>query len=230
MPRLKGYRERINCNLWDCFAPRDLAADGLAGQGGTAWLFGNRNIGNYLLTNLQVAGQLLEDRTMVILNWYARSNVAEIGHYGEALATAWHAWKHATIATLYIGSKPLLQRPLWDLMGPRDMFGGIGGHDQGGILLDPVHDPQPQGHPERARYAMAMYKAYRDAQGSAPTGPFPEGVDPKRPPHGWETWEDLTPCQRQDFITVCTVSGDTTTCCTDGICCICITDLGCFCR
>jgi len=33
-----------------------------------------------------------------------------------------------------------------------------------------------------------------------------------------------------DFVTVCTISGDTSTCCTDGICCICITDLGCFCR
>ncbi len=168
----------MNANLWDAFAPADML--------NSTNLFGNANIGNLALTNMVIAGQIASDQTLVILNWYARSNVAEVGQ-SPALTAAWHAWKHATIVTLVVGTRPVMQRPLSDLMGPRDMNGGIGGHDQ-------IDD----GPNRRELMAMAMYKAYRDTQGPAATGPFPEGLQSN--PHGWETWDDLTKVQREGWL------------------------------
>jgi len=174
----------MNANYWDAFSPRDMA------ERNECWikLFGNRNIGNYRLTNLQVAGQVASDTSLVVLNWYARSNVSEL-HQSAALAAAWHAWQHSTTVTLVVGSRPVMMRPLSDLMGPRDFYGGIGGHDQ--VEIEGAG---------RTRIAMAMYKAYRDAQGSASTGPFPGPIEPRNPPHGWETWEDLSETQRKGWL------------------------------
>jgi hypothetical protein len=177
----------MNANYWDAFAVRDLCDAPQGGHGGQR-LFGDRNLGNYLLTNLQVPGQIASDQSLVVCNWYARSNVAEAAQSG-ALAAAWHAWKHATIATLVVGSRPVMMRPLSDLMGPRDFYGGIGGHDQ--VEIEGAG---------RTRIAMAMYKAYRDAQAAAITGPFPGPIEPRNPPHGWETWEDLSETQRKGWL------------------------------
>jgi len=130
MPRLLGYQERINTNVWDAFSPSELINphENYQPRMAELRLFGNKNIGREHLTNLQVAGQLATDQTMVIMNWYARTNVMDALDVEDRspLARAWHAFRHATLATLVIGGKPMAQRPLSDLMGPRHWFGGDG--------------------------------------------------------------------------------------------------------
>lgn len=58
MPRLLGYRERINTTIYDAFSPKEM----VDGKGQTR-LFGNRNIGDPALTNMQVAGMMSRDET-----------------------------------------------------------------------------------------------------------------------------------------------------------------------
>lgn len=174
MPRLLGYRERVNTNLWDASPVRDLQV--------SQRLFGNRHIGTPSLCNLAIGGQLGSDSTLIITNWYARTNVLATG---TAFEQAWIAWTNTAVAQLMIGSRPHLQRPLGELLGPRDMSGGIGGHDQ--------FDEQPT---HREQLAMALYKAYSEAQKGEATGPFPEGP----PAHGMETWHDLTGAQKRGWL------------------------------
>jgi hypothetical protein len=154
MPRLRGFPERINMNVWDAFSPRDLQertdppTKSWPTIGPEISLFGSRNIGHHHLTNLCVAGQMASDQTMVIMNWYARTNVMDALDVEDRspLARAWHAFRHGTMVTLAIGSRPVAQRPLADLMGRRYMFGGDGDR----VELS------------RADQAVRVYDAYRE--------------------------------------------------------------------
>jgi hypothetical protein len=65
MPRLHGVRERRHQPIWDTLV-RSTGAPATPIQPQTL-LFGNANVGNLALTNLQVAGQLASDQTYVIL-------------------------------------------------------------------------------------------------------------------------------------------------------------------
>lgn len=61
MPRLQGYRERLHQPFWDTLIrttgdPTNPVLNG-------AKLFGNSNVGNLGLTNMNVAGQLASDQT-----------------------------------------------------------------------------------------------------------------------------------------------------------------------
>ncbi len=61
MPRLHGVRERRHQPVWDTLV-RSTGAPAVALQPQT-FLFGNANVGQLALTNLQVAGQLASDQT-----------------------------------------------------------------------------------------------------------------------------------------------------------------------
>lgn len=106
MPRLHGYRERLHQPLWDTLV-RTTGAPSPAIVNSTK-LFGNANIGNLALTNLQTAGQLASDQTYVILALRCfeffdgpnrRFNYLEV--------TAQLFW------TLIVGTKPMFQAPAW---------------------------------------------------------------------------------------------------------------------
>lgn len=106
MPRLHGYRERLHQPLWDTLV-RTTGAPSPAIVNSTK-LFGNANIGNLALTNLQTAGQLASDQTYVILalrcylffdGTNRRFNYLEV--------TSQLFW------TLTVGTKPMFQAPCW---------------------------------------------------------------------------------------------------------------------
>jgi hypothetical protein len=61
MPRLHGVKERRHQPFWDHLIRTTGAPVTPLQQ--SSRLFGNANIGNLALTNLQVAGQLASDQT-----------------------------------------------------------------------------------------------------------------------------------------------------------------------
>jgi len=106
MPRLHGYRERLHQPLWDTLLRS--TGDPATPIVNSTKLFGNANIGNLALTNLQTAGQLASDQTYVILalrcfmffdGTNRRTNYLEV--------TAQLFW------TLTVGTKPMFQAPCW---------------------------------------------------------------------------------------------------------------------
>jgi hypothetical protein len=71
-------------------------------------LFGNANIGNLALTNLQVAGQLASDQTYVILAlrcWLFFDGTNRRANYVNVTSQLF--W------TLTVGNKPMFQAPCW---------------------------------------------------------------------------------------------------------------------
>ena len=71
-------------------------------------LFGNANVGNLSLTNLQIAGQLASDQTYVILSlrcwlWFEGLNART--NYQQVTSQLYF--------TLNLGDKPQFQAPIW---------------------------------------------------------------------------------------------------------------------
>jgi hypothetical protein len=106
MPRLHGYRERLHQPVWDTLIR--TTGDPTNPIVNSTKLFGNANIGNLALTNLQVAGQLASDQTYVILalrcfmffdGTNRRSNYLNV--------TSQLFW------TLTVGNKPMFQAGCW---------------------------------------------------------------------------------------------------------------------
>ncbi|MGC2778805.1 MAG: hypothetical protein WA418_24565 [Bradyrhizobium sp.] len=79
-------------------------------------IFTVRNVGNGFLTNSQIGGQTPGDQTYVLTNWYARTNISG----DTSRKRAWDAWTHTTTVTLVIGTCPLHQLPLSDLLARRE--------------------------------------------------------------------------------------------------------------
>lgn len=118
MPRLHGYKERLHQPFWDTLV-RTSGDPSPAIQNSTK-LFGNANIGNTALTNLQTAGQLASDQTYVILalrclmffdGTNRRQNYMNV--------TSQLFW------TLTVGNKPMFQAPAWYF----PQGGGVWGFD-----------------------------------------------------------------------------------------------------
>jgi len=104
-PRLRGYRERRWWNFYDTarFEPeRPWHA--------SEWLFGNKNVGDRFLTNLDVAGQFGHDTSFVILAFYV--DISDLD------ALRWVASN--TMFQFFIGARP--ETPC---MFVRDLFMGI---------------------------------------------------------------------------------------------------------
>lgn len=106
MPRLAGYRERLHQPVWDTLV-RTTGNPATALINSTK-LFGNANIGNLALTNLQVAGQLASDQTYVILAlrcWLYFNGTNRRANYLHVASQLF--W------TLIVGNKPMFQAPCW---------------------------------------------------------------------------------------------------------------------
>lgn len=178
MPRISGYREQTNGNVWDSFSLRDFAQRH-PGYCEVPPLFGNRNIGVVERCNLQVAGQFPSDHTFIVLSWYARSNIAEFA-LDKRQATAWHAWQSATVVDLMVGSRPVAQRVMSDLMGARGgVYGGLAGHPDA-----------EYGKDDRRALAIKMFQHWRDAQ-----------IDPGRAAREPRAeWESLPPNQQTGWL------------------------------
>lgn len=106
MPRLHGYRERLHQPVWDTLIR--TTGDPVNPIVNSTKLFGNANIGNLALTNLQVAGQLASDQTYVILAlrcWMFFDGTNRRANYLNVTSQLF--W------TLVVGNKPMFQAPCW---------------------------------------------------------------------------------------------------------------------
>ena len=118
MPRLHGYRERLHQPVWDTLMR--TTGDPQNPLVNSTKLFGNANIGNLALTNLQVAGQLASDQTYVILAlrcWLFFDGTNRRANYLNVASQLF--W------TLIVGNKPMFQAPCWY----HPAGGGIWGFD-----------------------------------------------------------------------------------------------------
>lgn len=106
MPRLHGYRERLHQPVWDTLV-RTTGTPTVAITNGTS-LFGNANIGQLALTNMQTAGALASDQTFVILAlraWlYFDGTNRRANYLNVASQLIW---------TLTLGTKPMFVAPNW---------------------------------------------------------------------------------------------------------------------
>ena len=106
MPRLHGYRERLHQPLWDTLIR--TTGDPTTPIVNSTKLFGNANIGQPALTNLQTAGQLASDQTYVILALRCFEFFDGTNRRDNYLnVTAQLFW------TLTVGNKPMFQAPCW---------------------------------------------------------------------------------------------------------------------
>ncbi len=136
MPRVSGLRERRHQPFWDTLI-RTTGAPSPKLQPSTR-LFGNANVGNLSLTNLQVAGQLASDQTyvaMALRNWMFFDGPNKRENY-QGCASQLHF-------TLTLGDKPQFVAPAWYFPSGGGIYGGGIGDDavynngypsQGGIM------------------------------------------------------------------------------------------------
>jgi hypothetical protein len=106
MPRLSGIRERRHQPFWDTLI-RTTGDPTPIIQNSTR-LFGNANVGNLALTNLQVAGQLASDQTYVALAlraWLFFDGTNARLNYQGILSQLYF--------TLTLGDKPQFIAPCW---------------------------------------------------------------------------------------------------------------------
>lgn len=124
MPRLQGYRERLHQPFWDTLIrttgdPTNPVLNG-------AKLFGNSNVGNLGMTNMNVAGQLASDQTYVMLAlrcWlYFDGTNRRANYLGVASQLYW---------TLIVGNKPMFQAPAWY----HPSGGGVWGFDSTASIM-----------------------------------------------------------------------------------------------
>jgi hypothetical protein len=118
MPRLHGYRERLHQPVWDTLV-RTTGNPATAIQNNTA-LFGNANIGQLALTNMQTAGALASDQTFVIL-----ALRSYLFFDGTNRRTNYLDVSAGLIWTLTLGTKPMFVAPCWYV----PQGGGIWGFD-----------------------------------------------------------------------------------------------------
>ncbi len=105
MPRVHGVRERRHQPFWDTLVRTTGVSPNL--QASTR-LFGNANVGNLSLTNLQVAGQLASDQTYVILAlrvWLYFDGTNRRDLYQQTASQLYF--------TLTLGDKPQFVAPCW---------------------------------------------------------------------------------------------------------------------
>ncbi len=116
MPRLHGVRERRHQPVYDTlFRSTGSPADTV--QASTV-LFGNANVGNRSLTNLQVPGQLASDQTYVILamrNWLYFDGTNHRELYLQVCSQLYF--------TLTLGDKPQFSAPAWYFPAGGGIFG-----------------------------------------------------------------------------------------------------------
>jgi len=125
MPRVHGVRERRHQPIWDTLV-RSTGSPATTVQPSSK-LFGNANVGQLALTNLQVAGQLASDQTYVILAlraWLYFDGTNRRDLYLQTVSQLYF--------TLSLGDKPQFSAPCWY----HPAGGGIYGTDNTASVLN----------------------------------------------------------------------------------------------
>lgn len=110
-------------NVYDSF---DIGRSGVTQRGwgqthtpdGEAWLrmFGNTNVGNRELSNMQAAGQMGSARTFIVQRWYARHNLPESN---TRVMDVFRTWASSVICQFIIGNMWRWTAPLVELLDRR---------------------------------------------------------------------------------------------------------------
>lgn len=116
MPRISGVRQRRHQPFWDTLvrATGPLAAPLLP----QTRLFGNANIGNLALTNLQVAGQFAADQTYIVLAmrcWLYFDGTNARTNYTQVISQLYF--------TMTAGDQPQFQAPCWYFPAGGGLYG-----------------------------------------------------------------------------------------------------------
>ena len=125
MPRVHGVRERRHQPFWDTMV-RSTGSPAATIQPSSK-LFGNANVGNLSLTNLQVAGQLASDQTYVVLAlraWLFFDGTNRRDLYLQTVSQLYF--------TFTLGDKPQFVAPCWY----HPAGGGISGLDSTASVLN----------------------------------------------------------------------------------------------
>jgi hypothetical protein len=131
MPRLHGVRERQHQPVWDTLV-RSTGSPAATIQASTS-LFGNANVGNLALTNLQVAGQLASDQTYVTLAlrcWLYFDGTNARTFYQQVTSQLYF--------TFQLGDKPQFVAPCWY----HPAGGGVFGFDSTTAVFNHGHPSQ----------------------------------------------------------------------------------------
>ena len=143
MPRIHGTRERRHQPIYDSLL-RTTGAPATTLQPSTK-LFGNANVGNLSLTNLQVAGQLAADQTFIAMA--LRCYMYFVGTNATAL---FQQVASQLTFTFVLGDKPQFISPAWYLpagggvYGPNDSSNGWPSQDAILKLARPIVIPVRQ--------------------------------------------------------------------------------------
>jgi hypothetical protein len=115
MPRIHGVRERRHQPFWDSLIRTTGGPNNIQPS---SRLFGNANIGQLALTNLQVAGQLASDQTYVTL-------ALRLWLYfdGTNARTFYQQVSSQLFCTYSLGDKPQFQHPAWYTPAGGGVFG-----------------------------------------------------------------------------------------------------------
>lgn len=119
MPRLAGVRERRHQPIWDTLIR--TTGDPTPIIPASTRLYGNANVGQLALTNLQVAGQLASDQTYVALAlrcWLFFDGTNARANYLNVMAQLYF--------TLTLGDKPQFVAPCWYFPAGGGTYGDIG--------------------------------------------------------------------------------------------------------
>ena len=125
MPRVHGVRERRHQPFWDTLVRSTGSPTATVNPQNR--LFGNANVGQLSLTNLQVAGQLASDQTYVILAlraWLYFDGTNRRDLYLQTVSQLYF--------TLTLGDKPQFVAPCWY----HPAGGGIYGSDAAAGILN----------------------------------------------------------------------------------------------
>ena len=118
MPRIHGVRERRHQPIWDTLVR--VTGTPAATIANSTLLFGNANVGNLALTNMQVAGQLASDQTYVTLAlrcWLYFDGTNSRTFYQQVSSQLYF--------TFSLGDKPQFVAPSWY----HPAGGGVFGND-----------------------------------------------------------------------------------------------------
>ena len=200
MPRLDGVREKRHQPFFDTL----VRGIGISTVNNLTQLFGNANVGQRALTNLQVAGVLASDQTYLLkvirCNMYFQGlNDAGFGLFGNLpdlqVAAAGQNFRaedlyqllcYGTYFQLNVGDKPMFFAPIWYAPaggGPSGftteqarhiITNGVSSHEAILLMGKDIHVPARQNF----NVTMEFFPFPRLGNGQAVPGPFAADLSP----------------------------------------------------
>lgn len=146
MPRLAGVKERRHQPLFDTL----VRTNAVSTVAQTTSLFGNANVGQPALTNLNAPGQLASDQTYVILAMRCQMYFESEADLAPAARTLYMGVANQLFFTLILGEKPQFACGAWYLPAGGGIWsGGAGAQTTAGLLLPTIEPIYNNGVPSQ---------------------------------------------------------------------------------